>query len=221
MTFPTQLQPIIASPFKDAWYHDFAPPIHSLDRHGDFAPPLLALGMDTGFFLSNVDDDDCAIRFNYLNGLPTNSCHGWLYARAIAADPTTGHNMDFISDGHYEVDATGNLKLYSFDDFRAQLVAYFTPGISQHFGGVFADGATATLVASTTLTNFAEVVTDSSTPQVRINATDGLGGGDVAIDGGTIEIRSHTGATKVSILTSGSTFEVRDHNDVSLVVYTG
>ncbi len=50
MTFPTQPQPVIASPFKEAWYHDFAPPIHSLDRHGDFAPPLLALGLASGFF---------------------------------------------------------------------------------------------------------------------------------------------------------------------------
>ncbi len=37
-------------PFKEAWAHDFAPPIHSLDRHGDFAPPLLALGLAAGFF---------------------------------------------------------------------------------------------------------------------------------------------------------------------------
>ncbi len=35
--------------FKEAWYHDFAPPIHSLDRHGDFAPPLVPFSLETNF----------------------------------------------------------------------------------------------------------------------------------------------------------------------------
>ncbi len=122
MTFPTQPQPLTVPPFKDAWYHDFAPPIHSLDRHGDFAPPLLALGMASGFFgLATDDDDECAIQFNKLNGIPTAPCHGWLYIETTARR-IGGVGLEIIVGDGITTDGGGDFHLSTGRDWNVDQI---------------------------------------------------------------------------------------------------
>ncbi len=73
----------VTQPFKEAWYHDFAPPIHSLDRHGDFAPPLLALGLAAGFF--GVGTGGNGLQYHSAQVYGPHNIGDWLFVEATSA----------------------------------------------------------------------------------------------------------------------------------------
>ncbi len=80
-------------PFKEAWYHDFAPPIHSLDRHGDFAPPLLALALNAGFFglATDVDGLGNGLQYHLAQVYGPHNIGDWLDVKATNVfDPDMG-----------------------------------------------------------------------------------------------------------------------------------
>ncbi len=232
MTFPTQPQ-LRVPPFRDAWYHDFAPPIHSLDRHGDFAPPLLALGLETGFFTGNVvDDDDCAIVFNYLNGLLTNPCHGYLFIRTTDAGTAPGAAFGFTLQVTGD-DRAGDISIANAHDFNISGYPFATN--NNDFNVIFGNDINMqphhdwNLVAVNDVNEVARAVWSGIGQAGNSSLLHGTpGNASVAsqlVVGGTNtthprETYTHTSIT-VDTFTSGNTFVINDHNQLPLVTYTG
>ncbi len=122
-------------PFKEAWYHDFAPPIHSLDRHGDFAPPLLALGLSAGFF--GVGTGGNGLQYHSAKVYGPHNIGDWLWVETTGTGGTgtvqngLTHGARFVlSDGLAiqagdGVTSVGPIDISSFGDMIVQLGQVF------------------------------------------------------------------------------------------------
>ncbi len=155
--------------FKEAWAHDFAPPIHSLDRHGDFAPPLLALGLAAGFFgVASTDDvDEPGWRFNTQNGDGVgDDGSGWGYLLFDSFVDLSTLDDPFSIGGEWamvEIDETGSGFLWNSN---GNATMSLNPDL---FEVILANGG------------------DFTVDTVSADFPDGT----VQVDGGTINIISH------------------------------
>ncbi len=91
-------------PFKEAWAHDFAPPIHSLDRHGDFAPPLLALGLAAGFFGVATDDNGGGLQYHLAQVYGPHNIGDWLDVKTTDIQPSLSTEHFFAISQLYTAD---------------------------------------------------------------------------------------------------------------------
>ncbi len=221
------------SPFKEAWAHDFAPPIHSLDRHGDFAPPLLALGLAAGFFgVATVDDvDESGWRFNLANGDDIDDHgSGWGYVQfASFVDVTTvGDAGSFGLTGEYGLvlfDETGAGILLASNgpDFQVALTNGFF--VTVHGGDFTVDTLSDEFGDGTVQIDAGDInivshhdgnVVVTSDALLTLNSDD-----DLTLDAihGGVVIEA---ANDVEVdLANGKHFIVKDHLGSPLVTYTG
>ncbi len=238
------------SPFKEAWYHDFAPPIHSLDRHGDFAPPLLALTLDAGFFglATDVDGLGNGLQYHLAQVYGPHNIGDWLDVRTTSRQTVgTGAyplSQNFGTTGQDFVDSGEGILLRSGDggvNFpnrnewmlqSGQMIYYldnvqdigYTKGgnIVRYSGG----GSILFYTTDATLANAGDF-------NVITSGASGNDVGDIVLDasGGdqTGRFTVYTGDTmdfnpgtvETHNLTAGGTFVVNDHLGSPLVTYTG
>ncbi len=239
------------SPFKQAWYHDFAPPINSLDRHGDFAPPLLALELAAGFF-AVASPGTGGDGLQYHSGTYGADNEGdWFFA--AANDTSAGPGAPSIG----YVDQAGNIYTsgfsWQFDTGNSGApVAVTNDGgfLVDTDGNVQIDGGSGVDIQSgddMTLraVSFIDWYSDGGT----INADPGgfgINAGGItltSVDGGSIALNADTAisldattgillsaGTDIQIqptttagvnLPNGGTFVVKDHLGSPLVTYTG
>ncbi len=230
-------------PFKEAWYHDFAPPIHSLDRHGDFAPPLLALGLAAGFFGVATDDDSGlgGLQYNIADTYGPHNIGDWLSVETTGFQSTpiqTSHGDQIFSAGQIFYD-TGNAGIYTaykdgartswrgvlsgqwlgyldgFDDIEYLETGNFT----RYTGGgditlYTTDGRFPNTGDFNLYTSGTSDDSAVRAGDVQINTEGGSGGGgDVTLNIG----RNY----EANIFVADSTYVINDHNGLPLVTYTG
>jgi hypothetical protein len=143
--------------FKEAWAHDFAPPIHSLDRHGDFAPPLLALGLAAGFFgVASVDDDTGGDGLQYHNGTYGADNEGdWFFA--AANDTSAGPGAPSIG----YTDSLGNVYPLGFS-WQFDTGNSGAPVAITNDGGFLVDTAAEARIEATTEIDFETSVMEAT-----------------------------------------------------------